>query len=97
MSTIKTAIAAVALAFALSTGAAVAQTATGTAAPAPAATAPATPAAKAKTAAPRTDESIACSKEADAKNLHGAERKTFRAKCMKDAKAAKAAAPAKKI
>jgi len=96
MSTIKTAIAAVALAFALSTGA-VAQTATGTAAPAPAATAPAATGAKAKTAAPRTDESIACSKEADAKNLHGAERKTFRAKCMKDAKAAKATVPAKKI
>jgi hypothetical protein len=45
-------------------------------------TAPAKPAPSAqKTAAPRTPESIECSKEADAKGLHGAARKTFRASC----------------
>lgn len=35
---------------------------------------------------PRTSQSLACSKEADAKGLHGKERKTFRSKCKKDAK-----------
>lgn len=40
-----------------------------------------TPKAPAK---PRTAESIECSKQADAKNLHGKERKVFRAKCKKD-------------
>ena len=50
-------------------------------------TAPAKPApsaqktAAAKTTMPRTPESIECSKEADAKGLHGAARKTFRASC----------------
>lgn len=39
------------------------------------------PAAKAK--APRTAKSIECSKEADAKGLHGAERKKFREECKK--------------
>jgi hypothetical protein len=34
-----------------------------------------------KTAAARTPGSIACSKEADARGLHGKERKTFRASC----------------
>jgi psiF repeat len=40
-----------------------------------------------KAAAPakaQTPESIECSKQADAKNLHGKERKTFRSKCKKD-------------
>ncbi len=56
----------------------------------PAATAPAKPAvaapaaAKAKTA--RTAESLKCSADADAAKLKGKERKTFRSKCMKDAK-----------
>ena len=36
-----------------------------------------------KPAAPRTAKSIECSKLADAKNLHGKERKIFRAKCKK--------------
>ena len=71
-------------------GAAFAQTAT------PAA--PATPAAKtepaktapAKTAAPkekpeRTAASLECSKQADAKGLHGKERKKFRSECKKSA------------
>ena len=44
-------------------------------------------------AKPRTAESIECSKQADAKGLHGKERKVFRAQCKKDlAKAAKKAA-----
>jgi psiF repeat len=32
---------------------------------------------------PRSAKSIECSKLADAKNLHGKERKVFRAKCKK--------------
>lgn len=35
---------------------------------------------------PRSAESIECSKQADAKGLHGKPRKTFRATCMKDMK-----------
>jgi invasion protein IalB len=67
-------------------GSAFAQTAT---------TAPATtPAPAAKTEKPRTAASLECSKEADAKGLHGKERKKFRADCKKEA-AAKAA-PASK-
>jgi len=38
----------------------------------------------------RTPESLECSKQADAKGLHGKERKTFRAKCIKDMKGKKA-------
>jgi hypothetical protein len=38
---------------------------------------------------PRTAASIECSKEADAKGLHGKERKKFRSECK--AKAAKSA------
>ncbi|HML29414.1 MAG TPA: PsiF family protein [Hyphomicrobium sp.] len=37
----------------------------------------------------RTPESIECSKQADAKGLHGKERKKFRAQCKHDAKAKK--------
>ena len=37
----------------------------------------------AKTAKPRSAESLECSKEADAKGLHGKERKKFRAECKK--------------
>ncbi len=47
----------------------------------------AAPAPAAKTAKPRTAESLECSKEADAKGLHGKERKKFRAECKKNAKA----------
>ena len=36
---------------------------------------------------PRTAESLECSKEADAKGLHGKERKKFRAECKKAAAA----------
>jgi psiF repeat len=39
----------------------------------------------AKTSKPRTAESLECSKEADAKGLHGKERKKFRAECKKAA------------
>jgi hypothetical protein len=49
---------------------------------APAATAPAKKAEK-----PRTPESLACSKEADEKNMHGKDRKKFMSQCKKDAKA----------
>jgi hypothetical protein len=51
---------------------------------------------KAKTASVKTPESIECSKEADAKGLHGQERKKFRAECKKElkAKTATSAAPA---
>jgi hypothetical protein len=34
----------------------------------------------------RSPESIECSKQADAKGLHGKERKKFRAQCIKDLK-----------
>jgi hypothetical protein len=39
----------------------------------------------AKTSKPRTAESLECSKEADAKGLHGKERKKFRSECKKSA------------
>jgi hypothetical protein len=71
-----------ALVSAFCASAALAQT-TPPAAPAP--TAKTTPKAKAP-AKPRSAESIECSKQADAKGLHGKPRKTFRAKCMKDMK-----------
>jgi hypothetical protein len=37
-----------------------------------------------------TPEGIECSAQADAKNLHGKERKTFRTKCIRDLKKASA-------
>ena len=40
----------------------------------------------AKTAKPRSAESLECSKQADAKGLHGKERKKFRSECKKAAK-----------
>ena len=88
MMTLSTRAAAIALASLLLTGSAFAQTA----APAPAAkTAPA-PAAKTAPApkaekAPvvHTAASLECSKEADAKGLHGKERKKFRSECKKAA------------
>ena len=64
---------------------------------APAANAPAAPKASVLKKA-STPEGIECSAQADAKQLHGAERKKFRAACVKkikaDAKAAGKAAPA---
>lgn len=48
---------------------------------------PATPAIPAKAAAkPRTAESLDCSKQADAKTLHGKDRKKFRNACIRQAK-----------
>lgn len=58
--------------------------------PAPAAkAAPAAPAEK-KAEKPRTAASLECSKEADAKNVHGKERKKFMSECKKAAKDAAA-------
>ncbi|WP_022719965.1 PsiF family protein [Rhodopseudomonas sp. B29] len=39
------------------------------------------------TAKPRTAQSLECSKEADAKGLHGKDRKKFRSECKKQASA----------
>lgn len=41
-----------------------------------------------KTAKVRSPESIACSQQADAKALHGKERKAFRSTCLSQARAA---------
>jgi psiF repeat len=82
-------VATIALASLLLTGSAFAQ-ATAPATPAPAAPAakatpaPAAPAEK-KAEKPRTAASLECSKEADAKGLHGKERKKFRSECRKAA------------
>lgn len=73
-----------------------------TAPQAPPAAAPKAAAAPAKSGQKKatTPEGIECSTQADAKNLHGKERKKFRAKCISDLKKAKAtpkaADPAKK-
>lgn len=93
-------IAAMALALAATTVSAqtpppAAPSATAPAKPAAAAPAPTTPAASTAVKKERTPESLKCSADADAKNLHGTERKKFRDKCMRDAKKA-ATAPAKK-
>ncbi len=63
-------------------GSALAQTAT---TPAPAATAPAAKTAPAKAKPERTAVSLACSTQADAKGLHGNERRKFRSECKKSA------------
>ncbi len=67
-------------------GSAFAQTPSPAASPAPAATS--------KSEKPHSAASLECSKEADAKGLHGKERKKFRSECK--AKAKDAAAPASK-
>jgi invasion protein IalB len=73
---------AAALASLLLTGSAFAQTA----APAKDATKTETKApAEKKAEKPRTAASLECSKEADAKGLHGKERKKFRSECKKGA------------
>jgi len=85
----------------LTIGAATAETTAQTTAQPPTAAPPATATASppaagvtppAKFKKERSAESLMCSAEADKQNLHGAERKSFRKKCMKDAKAAAAAA-----
>ena len=47
--------------------------------------APAASSDTAKTSKPRSAESLECSKEADAKGLHGKERKKFRSECKRAA------------
>ena len=88
--TLASRLAAAALASLLVSGAAFAQTA----APAAKSDAAAT---TDKKAAPKAHsaESLECSKQADAKGLHGKERKKFRSECIKSAKAG-TAAPADK-
>lgn len=81
MTKISSRLAAVAIASMFFAGSALAQGAAPAAAPA------ATPAKKAEK--PHSPESIACSKQADEKGLHGKERKKFRSDCMKEAKGAK--------
>ena len=88
MMNISSRLAAVAIASLFFAGSALAQ---GTA---PAAAPAATTAKKAEK--PRTPESLACSKEADDKNIHGKERKKFMSQCKKDAKAKGGASDAKK-
>ncbi|KRQ10293.1 hypothetical protein ACVMIH_006563 [Bradyrhizobium sp. USDA 4503] len=90
MKTISTLASATALASLLLMGGAFAQTA------APAAK-DAAPKADTKAPAekkPRTAQSLECSKEADAKGLHGKERKKFRSECKKEKSDGAAAAPA---
>jgi len=84
MMTISSRLAATAVASLLLMSSAFAQSAT-PATPAPAAKT--APAPKAETKAPmaHTAESVECSKEADAKGLHGKERKKFRSECKKAA------------
>jgi invasion protein IalB len=89
MMKISSRLAAVAIATMFFAGSALAQTAAPAAAPA--ATAPAKKAEK-----PHSPESIACSKQADDKGLHGKDRKKFRSECMKEAKAKGGASDAKK-
>jgi psiF repeat len=56
-----------------------------TTAPAPAAPAAAAPAPTKAAAPAQSAQSIECSKEADAKGLHGSARKKFRAECKRKA------------
>ena len=89
MMKISSRLAVVAVASLFFAGSALAQ---GTApAAAPAATAPAKKAEK-----PRSPELLACSKEADDKNIHGKDRKKFMSQCKKEAKAARAARPTRR-
>ena len=87
--TLASRLAVVALASLFATGTAFAQT-----------TAPAakTDAAATTKKAPKehSAESLECSKQADAKGLHGKERKKFRSECIKSAKAGTAAPAADK-
>ncbi len=89
--TLASRLAATALASLLVTGAAFAQTT------APAAKSDTKAATATTTKAPKqhSAESLECSKQADAKGLHGKERKKFRSECIKSAKAG-TAAPADK-
>lgn len=77
--------AAVVLASLLATGTAFAQTA------APAAKSETATTADKKAPKEHSAESLECSKQADAKGLHGKERKKFRSECIKSAKGGMAA------
>ncbi|WP_426611789.1 PsiF family protein [Bradyrhizobium sp. McL0616] len=90
--TLPSRLAVVAIASLFATGTAFAQAA----APAAKADAKTTTAAPTDKKAPKehSAESLECSKQADAKGLHGKERKKFRSECVKDAKAGTPAAPA---
>jgi invasion protein IalB len=88
--TLASRLAAAALASLLVTGTAFAQTA------APAAKADTATATDKKAPKEHSAESLECSKQADAKGLHGKERKKFRSECIKTAKAGGTAAPAAK-
>ena len=85
MNMIKTALAATALAFAFATTAFAADStaAAGTAATTTAPKKVKAPKAPKGPAKPHSAASIECSKQADAKSLHGKPRKTFRETCMK--------------
>lgn len=90
MITLSSRILATAVASLMLAGAAFAQTSTPAAPAAPAAKTEPAKAAPAKTAAPkdkteRTAASLECSKQADAKGLHGKERRKFRSECKKSA------------
>ena len=74
---------ATALASMLLMGTAFAQTAAPAAKDAAKTAAPAAAPAEKKAEKPRTAASLECSKEADAKGLHGKERKKFRSECKK--------------
>ncbi|MDA9432569.1 PsiF family protein [Bradyrhizobium sp. CCBAU 51627] len=87
--TLASRLAVVAIASLFATGTAFAQTA------APAAKTDATTTEK-KAPKERSAESLECSKQADAKGLHGKERKKFRSECIKSAKAGTAPAADKK-
>lgn len=89
MTQISSRAAAVAFASLLLMGSAFAQ-GTAPATPAPAAKTTTAPAAEKKAEKPRTAASLECSKEADAKGLHGKERKKFRSECRKAAGDSKA-------
>jgi hypothetical protein len=79
----------------ISAGLAMAQTTPQPSAPtAPPAATPKTKTTKGVPKKATTPEGIECSKQADEKKLHGKERKSFRAKCIRALK--KKAAPAKK-
>ncbi|WFU82019.1 PsiF family protein [Bradyrhizobium sp. CIAT3101] len=86
--TLATRLAVVVIASLFATGTAFAQTA------APAAKTDAAATTDKKAPKEHSAESLECSKQADAKGLHGKERKKFRSDCIKTAKAGGAAAPA---
>jgi invasion protein IalB len=86
--TIASRLAVVAIASLFATGTAFAQTA------APAAKTDAAATTDKKAPKEHSAESLECSKQADAKGLHGKERKKFRSECIKTAKGGAMPAPA---